>query len=287
MDPDETGRRSGGASREQEPDLRLSHEDWEVLRQGLINVFYDETSARALLSHVRFPPSLLPAFTGGSPDQFWRDVIYELRSGVIDQPARRILQAALNLYPENQILRELALRYELDDSGRAAAADSIGAVFISYVREDAHAAGRLKQRLEAAGIQVWSDTSELWPGQDWRAEIRQAIVADALVFIACFSHNSVSRKASYQNEELATAIDELRIRRPDAPWLIPVRFDNCEIPDIELGAGRRLASIQRVDLFGDHFDEAATSAASAYVCPAACQPVGDEKAPDLPSITLE
>ncbi len=256
MDPAETGRGSGGVPREQEPDLRLSQEDWELLRQGLARVFYHENSARTLLSQVGFPLSRLPSFTGGSPDQFWMDVIYDLESGIIDQPARRILQAALRVYPSNPIFRELELRYELDDSGRPAAADSIGPVFISYAREDAHAAGRLKQWLEAAGIQVWSDTSELRPGQDWRAEIRQAIMADTFVFIACFSHNSVSRKASYQNEELTIAIDELRVKRPDPLWLIPVRFDSCEIPDIELGAGRTLASIQRVDLFGDGFDEA-------------------------------
>src|SRR5205823_4175530 len=43
-------------------------------------------------------------------------------------------------------------------------------------------------------------------------------------------------------------------RRPDDPWLIPVRFDDCDIPDLDLGAGRTLASIQRVDLFGDRRD---------------------------------
>jgi hypothetical protein len=39
-------------------------------------------------------------------------------------------------------------------------------------------------------------------GQDWRSMIRQAITSNALVFIACFSNNSLSRETSYQNEEL-------------------------------------------------------------------------------------
>lgn len=51
-------------------------------------------------------------------------------------------------------------------------------------------------------------------------------------------------------KELSLAIDQLRLRRPDDPWLIPVRFDDCNIPDLELGVGRTLASIQRADLFG-------------------------------------
>jgi WD40 repeat protein len=102
---------------------------------------------------------------------------------------------------------------------------------------------------------VWRDTADLWPGQDWRAKIRQAITEDALVFIACFSLNSVDRSKSYQNEELLLAVDQLRLRRPEDPWLIPVRFDECDIPDRDIGGGRTLASIQRSDLFGDRFNE--------------------------------
>ncbi len=125
-----------------------------------------------------------------------------------------------------------------------------GHAFISYVREDSHRVDQLQRTLEAAGIPVWRDTASLWPGQDWRAIIRRAITDNALVFIACFSRNSVARAVSYQNEELVLAIEQLRLRRPDDPWLIPVRFDECDIPDRDLGGGRTLASIQRADLFG-------------------------------------
>jgi hypothetical protein len=50
------------------------------------------------------------------------------------------------------------------------------------------------------------------------------------------------------------AIEQLRRRRPDDPWLIPVRFDDCVIPDLYLGAGRTLRSIQWADLFGPNRD---------------------------------
>jgi hypothetical protein len=52
------------------------------------------------------------------------------------------------------------------------------------------------------------------------------------------------------------AIREFHLRRSDAPWLIPVRFDECTIPDRDLGGGLTLHSIQRADLFGDHYDQA-------------------------------
>src|ERR1700683_4283915 len=44
--------------------------------------------------------------------------------------------------------------------------------------------------------------------------------------------------------------EQIRLRRPDVPWLIPVRLDDCEIPHLDLGGGRSLASIHHADLFG-------------------------------------
>ena len=130
-----------------------------------------------------------------------------------------------------------------------------GHAFISYVREDAHHVDKLQQTLEAADVRVWRDTEDLWPGQDWRKMIRRAITDDALVFIACFSSQNLAKEKSYQNEELALAIEQLRLRKPDDPWLIPVRFDECKVPDLDIGGGRTLASIQRADLFGDRYEE--------------------------------
>jgi TIR domain len=125
---------------------------------------------------------------------------------------------------------------------------------MSYVREDSAQADRLYDALVTAGISVWRDTASLWPGQDWRQAIRRAITDSALVFIVCFSSKSIARTHSYQNEELLLAVEQLRLRHPGTPWLIPVRFDDCEIPDYDIGGGRTLSSIQRADLFGDDID---------------------------------
>jgi hypothetical protein len=122
------------------------------------------------------------------------------------------------------------------------------------VREDAHYVDQLQRVLEAADVPVWRDTADLWPGQDWRKMIRRAITDNALVFIACFSSQSVARKKSYQNEELVLAVEQIRQRQPDDPWLIPIRFNDCEVPDLDLGGGRTLGSIQRADLFGEHWE---------------------------------
>jgi hypothetical protein len=140
-----------------------------------------------------------------------------------------------------------------------------GHAFISYVREDAHSVDKLQHMLEAAEVSVWRDTARLWPGEDWRIKIRRAISQNALVFIACFSSHSTARTKSYQNEELLLAIEQLRQRRPDDPWLIPIRFDDCVIPDLDLGGSRTLASIQCVDLFGEDRDVGAARLVAAVL----------------------
>jgi hypothetical protein len=108
---------------------------------------------------------------------------------------------------------------------------------------------RLQTALEDAGVRVWRDTAHLWPGHDWEAEIRRAITTDSLAFIACFSDSTERRAVTHQTEELMLAVEQMRLRAPGKPWLIPVRFAPCDMPDFDLGSGRTLNSLQHVDLF--------------------------------------
>lgn len=130
-----------------------------------------------------------------------------------------------------------------------------GHAFISYVREDKRRVDRLEKFLAANGVPVWRDIRQLWPGEDWRVKIREAIAADSLAFVACFSTNSEERQKSYQRDELLIAIEQLRQRAANRPYLLPVRFDDCEIPDLDIGAGRTLHALQWVDLFGKQWQE--------------------------------
>ena len=129
--------------------------------------------------------------------------------------------------------------------------EAAGHAFISYVREDADRVEAIVSALKAADIPLWTDKTKLLPGEDWKLTIRRAIQRNALAFIAVFSSNSQSRDSSYQHEELALAIEQFRQHPPGRVWLLPVRYDDCELPDYDLGAGRTLDSLQRVDLFGD------------------------------------
>lgn len=105
----------------------------------------------------------------------------------------------------------------------------IGHVFISYRHEDSAKAARLRSALEAAGIRVWRDTAGLWPGDDWRLVIRQAIADGALVFLACFSARSMVREKSWQNDELTLAVDQMRLGANVSALLRVLTHDNPAI----------------------------------------------------------
>lgn len=124
-------------------------------------------------------------------------------------------------------------------------------MFVSYVREDAPQVDRLCRVLEAAEVPYWRDKDSLWPGDQWKAKIREAIRSESLVFLACFSERSRARDKSHMNEELTLAVEEFRKLAPGKTWLIPVRFDAGPVQEWDLGAGRALSDLNYVDLFGD------------------------------------
>ena len=123
-------------------------------------------------------------------------------------------------------------------------------VFISYVREDSDEVDDLRAALEAANIDVWIDKAMLFPGQDWKLEIRKAIEHGSLAFVAVFSDNSVQRSTTVQNDELLTAAEAFALRPVGSQWLFPVRLGDVEIPNVDLGGRRSLSSLHYTDLFG-------------------------------------
>lgn len=135
-------------------------------------------------------------------------------------------------------------------------------VFISYVREDSDRVSDLCRVLEAAQIPYWRDRDNLGPGDAWKIKIKEAIRDGALVFLACFSDNSRSKTKNYMNEELSLAVEEFRRMAPGSTWMIPVRFDEGDVPEWDLGAGRTLRDYNYADLFGEQYTANAVSLAT-------------------------
>ncbi len=120
-------------------------------------------------------------------------------------------------------------------------------VFLSYSRENFADAARLRDDLMAAGERVWWD-QDIHPGLDWRREVRRAM-RQAYAVVACFSSQMEQRVESGMLPEVRDAIELYRARKPGSVFLIPVRFSDCEIPDLAIDSKTTLDDIQIVDLF--------------------------------------
>lgn len=178
----------------------------------------------------RKPPVKVPAEY--SEVRLWR-VRYDYFTGVA-APVHKA-HASYRVPSSTQVLRTIPV---------FAAAQH---VFISYVREDSANADKLAEELRHAGVQVWLDRTDLNVGDRWKDSIRAAI-RDGDYFIACFSPAYASRERTYMNEELAIAIDELRLRPRDRSWFLPITLGSAEVPAYPIGAGETLQDLHHIDL---------------------------------------
>jgi hypothetical protein len=121
-------------------------------------------------------------------------------------------------------------------------------VFLAHASEDKEAIRRLHRQLMDSGFQPWLDELDLIPGKNWRTAITEAI-ARCDVFLACLSKSSVG-KQGYVQRELRMALSVYSERPPGTMYLIPVRLDDCDVPDLQMPEiGMRLRDIHWLDLW--------------------------------------
>lgn len=113
-------------------------------------------------------------------------------------------------------------------------------IFISYARSDYDKALELYTFLKNRGFSPWLDKKDLLPGQEWKAEIKQAI-RESVVFIACLSNSSVNKQGFVQ-VELKDGLDVAEEMPEGVIYIIPVRLDECDVPS-------RLEKYQWMDYF--------------------------------------
>lgn len=126
--------------------------------------------------------------------------------------------------------------------------DDTRKVFISYVRENSDDIDNICSEFKRYGIEHWLDRDQIDPGKFWKDAIKSAINNGAY-FLACFSREYENRSETYMNEELLVAIEILRTKSYNSGWFIPIKLSECEIPDIDVGAGKTLNDIQCLKLY--------------------------------------
>jgi len=113
-------------------------------------------------------------------------------------------------------------------------------VFIIYAHSNRKAALALYKRFVKDGVQVWLDATELLPGQNWKIEIRKAILKSDMV-IVCLSRQ-FNKRRGYRHKELKIAFEKATLLQNDEIFIVPVRLEKCVMP-------KSLRGLHRVDLF--------------------------------------
>ena len=111
-------------------------------------------------------------------------------------------------------------------------------VFLSHASEDKPKVRRLYKRLKQAGFDPWLDDERILPGQDWNHEIEKALRGSQAILL-CFSSHSI-QKEGYIQREYKRAMRFQEEKPEETIFVIPVRFDACEIPF-------EIQALQRVD----------------------------------------
>jgi hypothetical protein len=113
-------------------------------------------------------------------------------------------------------------------------------VFLIYAHSDKKAVRRLYHRISRNQIKVWLDEKELLSGQNWKHEIRQAILRSDIV-IVCLSRQ-FNRQGGFRHEELQIALEKVGSFPDGEIFIIPARLEKCDLPE-------PLRQWQCVDLF--------------------------------------
>lgn len=121
-------------------------------------------------------------------------------------------------------------------------------VFLSYVKENEPIVRFLDQILTDYGIDVVTNYNNISGGSNWDRRLRE-LIEDSGYFVACFSKEFNQRESTVLYRELHHAIECAWDFPPDRTWIIPVRINECTIPNIDIRPAERLTGLQRIDLF--------------------------------------
>ncbi len=99
-----------------------------------------------------------------------------------------------------------------------------GSVFLSYASQDAEAVKKIRDALEAVGIEVWFDQRRLEGGDDFDQQIKKNIRACSL-FVPVISANTQARHEGYFRLEWTLAAERSKLIAETVPFILPVLID--------------------------------------------------------------
>lgn len=103
-------------------------------------------------------------------------------------------------------------------------------IFLSYAREDRILVEDLYDRLKTSGYEPWMDTKNVKGGELWDRRISLALKNSDFILV-CLSKFAVNKRG-YLQKEIKEALNIWKEKLADDIYLIPIRLDNCDVPDL-------------------------------------------------------
>jgi hypothetical protein len=122
-----------------------------------------------------------------------------------------------------------------------------GSVFLSYASQDAAAVRKLRDALDAAGIDVWFDQRHLEGGDDFDQQIKRNIRGCSL-FLPVISANTQARHEGYFRLEWSLAAERAKLIAETIPFILPVTID--PVPENDALVPERFLQVQWTRLPG-------------------------------------
>ena len=180
---------------------------------------FQEIESKPTMTMVAGNEHLVPPVHFSRPqlERLVRDIdqIFEIRDREALTPEWRALADSIDSDGQSRSAGEPAQAVQLS-------------VFLCHASEDKAAVRTLRTMIEQWGHDPWLDEEKLLPGQDWDREIRRA-VERADVVIVCLS--SRSEKQGYVQKEIKRALDVADEQPEGSIFLIPVKLNECSVPD--------------------------------------------------------
>jgi hypothetical protein len=105
-----------------------------------------------------------------------------------------------------------------------------GGVFLSYASEDLPVAEKIKESLEAVGIEVWFDKKALKGGDAFQARITDGIKKSSL-FVPIISRHTLTYEKRFFRLEWEVAQHVAKMVPPQLPFIVPVAIDDTSYVD--------------------------------------------------------
>ncbi|MDJ0717991.1 MAG: TIR domain-containing protein [Prochloraceae cyanobacterium] len=121
-------------------------------------------------------------------------------------------------------------------------------IFLAHASEDKDEIKQLYERLKSQGYNPWLDVYDLKIGQKWQ-EVIPKVIKKSDFIILCLSSISVT-KPGFLQKEFKLALNQAVEKPPNTIYLLPVKLDRCDVPDIQLVEfGENLRNYQWINYY--------------------------------------